>query len=210
MDGFTRRTEQKKKIILDVAFEKLQNQNYKKATIKEIAKMAGVSQVTIYNYFGSKDQLLFEALERLMNQKLNKYEQAMKMEGNYPKLVSHIMAEEMKFVKVIMEGINQSAEIEWMQEKMKDFQNSHLIPFMIKLIKQGIREGFISPHLSEEELLFYFGMYQRELSRLYVEKGETKSLISEETFIHFFFNGLTGGITMKSKNMSDFYNHLDK
>ena len=58
MDGFEKRREQKKKDILKAALSLFQQYGVQKVTISEIAKKANVSQVTIYNYFESKDNLL--------------------------------------------------------------------------------------------------------------------------------------------------------
>src|SRR5690625_2362082 len=58
MDGFKKRSEMKKKDILQAAFDLFQLYGVQKVTIAEIAKKANVSQVTIYNYFQSKDNLI--------------------------------------------------------------------------------------------------------------------------------------------------------
>jgi len=46
-------------IIIDAALEVFGEKGYYNATIAEIARTAGVSEATIYEYFGSKEDLLF-------------------------------------------------------------------------------------------------------------------------------------------------------
>ena len=53
MDGFNRRKEQKKESIRRAALELFKVYGFKKVSINDIASKAGVSQVTIYNHFGS-------------------------------------------------------------------------------------------------------------------------------------------------------------
>jgi AcrR family transcriptional regulator len=69
MDGFARRKEQSKEDIRHAAEELFSRFGADKVSINDIARKAGVSQATIYNNFGSKDELvkdyrhnIFEAL----------------------------------------------------------------------------------------------------------------------------------------------------
>ena len=58
MDGFEKRREQKKRDILNAALALFMEYGLQKVSITEIAKKANVSQVTIYNYFESKENLV--------------------------------------------------------------------------------------------------------------------------------------------------------
>jgi len=51
--------------ILDAATRVFSERGFPRATIKEIARTAGVAEGTIYNYFGSKEDLLFGLLDRV-------------------------------------------------------------------------------------------------------------------------------------------------
>jgi TetR/AcrR family fatty acid metabolism transcriptional regulator len=53
------RSKEKFPIILNAALEVFGEKGYHNATISEIARQAGVSEATIYEYFGSKEDLLF-------------------------------------------------------------------------------------------------------------------------------------------------------
>src|SRR5690625_6343800 len=63
MDGFEKRREQKKNDIIKAALSLFQKYGVQKVTIDEIAKKAHVSQVTIYNYFESKDNLIYHVFK---------------------------------------------------------------------------------------------------------------------------------------------------
>ena len=60
MDGFERRKEQSKEDIRRAAKELFSRFGADKETVNDIARKAGVSQATIYNNFGSKDELVKE------------------------------------------------------------------------------------------------------------------------------------------------------
>ncbi|KLA27065.1 TetR/AcrR family transcriptional regulator [Bacillus cereus] len=192
MNGFERRTEQKKKLILAIIKEKLNQNRFHTETIKEIAKEAKVSQVSIYNYFGSKDELLFEAISEMTKEQLKRYEHLLEDQTPYHKLIYTIMAEEMKFVKVINDYMKQSADIVAMQGRVNRFLEMKFIPFLLKLIQRGMEEQYIAEGLREEELLFYFNMYQKAMNQFQETNRSNHAVISEECFIQFFFKGLMG------------------
>ncbi len=51
--------EQTRKRLLDAAVEVVTEKGFRRATMREIAKTAGVASATIYNYFPTKEHLLF-------------------------------------------------------------------------------------------------------------------------------------------------------
>lgn len=196
LNGFERRTEQKKQLILAVTKEKLSQDRFHTETIKEIAKEAKVSQVSIYNYFGSKDELLFEVIVEMMKEQLKRYEHLLEdqMQIPYPKLMYTIMIEEMEFVKIINDYMKQSADLIAMQERVDCFLEMKFIPFLLKLIQRGMEEEYIVEDLTEDELIFYFHMYQKAMNQFQKTDCSNHTVISEERFIQFFFKGLMGDI----------------
>lgn len=57
LNGFERVKEKKKRAIKEAAFVLFSERGFNEVKIEHIAKEANVSQVTIYNHFGSKDAL---------------------------------------------------------------------------------------------------------------------------------------------------------
>ncbi|MDY6794947.1 MAG: TetR/AcrR family transcriptional regulator [Actinomycetota bacterium] len=55
-------------VIIDAALKVFGEKSYYNATISEIAREAGVSEATIYEYFGSKEDLLFAIPGEMTNQ----------------------------------------------------------------------------------------------------------------------------------------------
>ncbi len=67
MDGFQKRTEAKKDKIIEQATYLFQEHGFSDTNIQDIAKYAGVSPVSIYNYFGNKEGVLAVVLTRHLN-----------------------------------------------------------------------------------------------------------------------------------------------
>lgn len=60
--------EERKALIMDVALEHFAKEGYHKTTISHIARHAGMSKGLMYNYFTSKESLLFEIIMRSVNE----------------------------------------------------------------------------------------------------------------------------------------------
>src|SRR2546429_453619 len=58
-------TAARRKQILDAATQVFAEKGFHRATIKEIARVAGIADGTIYTYFASKDEVLIAVLDRL-------------------------------------------------------------------------------------------------------------------------------------------------
>lgn len=58
-------TAARRKQILDAATQVFAEKGFHRATIKEIARVAGIADGTIYTYFASKDEVLLAVLDRL-------------------------------------------------------------------------------------------------------------------------------------------------
>ena len=71
MNNFEIRTNKKKSAIIDAAKKLFKDKGFISVSIREIASKANVSQVSIYNYFGSKDALVGECVSSLMNEILD-------------------------------------------------------------------------------------------------------------------------------------------
>lgn len=65
MNKYEIRTEKKKTAIIYAALELFKQNGFTNTSIKQIASLAVVSQVSIYNYFGSKDALVAECVKFL-------------------------------------------------------------------------------------------------------------------------------------------------
>ena len=58
----------RKKHILNIALKVFAEKGFQNATISQISKAAGVSDATVYQYFGTKEELLFSIPEEISNE----------------------------------------------------------------------------------------------------------------------------------------------
>ncbi|HET8842133.1 MAG TPA: helix-turn-helix domain-containing protein, partial [Ktedonobacteraceae bacterium] len=80
MNGYERRSQRKREAILDAAQQLFFERGITSVHVAEIAMQAQVSQVTIYHYFGNKQELAFEVIKRLMNRAMDDAEQLLTMD----------------------------------------------------------------------------------------------------------------------------------
>lgn len=70
MNKYELTTLKKKKTIIDASLSLFKDNGFTNVSIKEIAAKSSVSQVSIYNYFGSKDSLVYECSKVIMEDTL--------------------------------------------------------------------------------------------------------------------------------------------
>jgi AcrR family transcriptional regulator len=188
MNGFQRRREQKMKAILSAAFELFSSQGLKEASIAEIAGRAGVSQVSIYNYFQSKENLVRQTIFAFLDEKMKQSEQVLESEiPFYDKL------EKLFF---LTEEARDQANPEFLltaigddpltRRLMAEYNRNRTEPFIMRLIKQGKDQGAISRDLSDEAIRLYIQALQGILAQPSLSR-QARLDIDE-----LFFYGLQG------------------
>ena len=163
MDGFERKKEQSKKAIIEAAMELFKLHGFKKASISEIARAADVSQVTIYNHFGSKEGLVREAVKALLMRMLDRVRGIIRGDTPFPDKLENIIFDKAKIASdyrgQLMREIARSDPelVKWVDSFfMKDVRKVTL-----ELLDEGKRKGYIKPELSDEMLLLYIELIRR-------------------------------------------------
>lgn len=72
---------EKRPLILQAATEVFAEQGFVAATVAEIAQRAGIGKGTVYEYFSSKDELLFAVFEWMNERILKRFEALLAEEG---------------------------------------------------------------------------------------------------------------------------------
>jgi AcrR family transcriptional regulator len=193
MDGFERRRERKKENIRQAAFELFSAHGVQKVSVAEIAKKAKVSQVTIYNYFGSKDDLMRDVVSVLLNKRLKEDTQAIESNLPFPEKIEAFISEKTgdiaslnpDFLKSIM------SEDPIIRQIAEDFTKNKFIPLMLRLIEKGKEEGYIHHNISNEAILRYMNMFRRgKQSDELLDFEDNPQLIKELATL--FFYGVLG------------------
>lgn len=89
MNGFEKRTALIKDKIMKTTISMLNTWEPKRLRIADIAREAGVSQVTIYNYFGSKEALISESFKDFIQQAIDEFREEMRRQQSLKELIAY-------------------------------------------------------------------------------------------------------------------------
>ncbi|MCY8356651.1 TetR/AcrR family transcriptional regulator [Bacillus haynesii] len=193
MNGFEKRALLIKEKIKKTALEMLKTWEPKRIRITDIAKEANVSQVTIYNYFGSKEALLKEVFKDYIDHSISEFEEYMNKDISVKEKIELMIlqkreANNQKFaLTVIKEVMIEDSEI---MDYVKQQYDEKIIPLMLQMIEEGHRTGEISPKITAESFLIFMNMII-EHSKTLGEAFEQNRQFTEE-MMHIFFYGLCG------------------
>lgn len=193
MDGFERRKERKKENIRQAAFELFSAHGVQKVSIAEIAKKAKVSQVTIYNYFGSKDELLRDVISVLLEKRLKDDTEAIENNLPFPDKIEIFISERTGELASINPDFLKSlmSEDPIIRQLAEDFTKNKYIPLMLRLIEKGREEGYIHHNISDESILLYINMF-RESKHSDTFKNFLQNKQPFKELVTLFFYGLLG------------------
>lgn len=157
MDGFERRKERKREDILKAAVELFKLHGFKRVSIGDIAQKAGVSHVTIYNRFGSKESLIRSVAKTQILSAMDKYKEI--LDSDMPFLEK---LETMVFNKGEIAGEFQGELLQAVirtdaetQRLVESIWNTEVPQVLSRFLEEGKREGYIDPELSQESFNAY-------------------------------------------------------
>ncbi|MBT2665610.1 TetR/AcrR family transcriptional regulator [Bacillus sp. ISL-4] len=191
MDGFQRRREQKKLNILEAALALFMEYGVQKISIGEIAKKANVSQVTIYNYFESKHNLIHEVFIHYTNIALDEFEQILTSNIAFPEKIKQLMFTKNETAKHIHEDFYQYLMREYTSgvNYMEKIYTEKALPRFMDLFNQGKEQGYVDPNLSNEAILFYIKAMNEYIQRKEVYQS---ILPLTEDIMKILFYGIVG------------------
>ena len=195
MNGFERRKEQKKERIRRAALELFKVYGFKKVSVSDIAYKADVSPVTIYNHFGSKDELVREVVKAQFLGMMEKFRAIIDGEGSFPEKLEAIIFDKTE--------IANQFQGEWVQTVLQDDPEMNQFvetvlqqggsQMTLDLLEEGKREGYVSTMLPEEALVIYLEILRKGIfasSDLLANVESYTDLIRELN--HIFLYGLVG------------------
>lgn len=191
MDGFEKRREQKKKDILTSALALFMDYGIQKVSIAEIAKKANVSQVTIYNYFESKDNLAQAVFKFYVDQVWEEQKHFLISDLPFNEKIKKVMFEKGTVINEISEKFFQDFMEDYArgQSYVEELYINEALPLFIEFFNEGRAQGFIDPEVSNEAILFYLKMFQEYMQRSDV--AQMMLPIADELTTLFFY-GIAG------------------
>ncbi|WP_179088532.1 TetR/AcrR family transcriptional regulator [Paenibacillus sp. FSL R5-0766] len=173
MNGFEKRREQKKKQILQSLIDMIMTRNFKEIGVREIAQHAGVSPASIYNFFGSKEELAKEIFYHQIEESGKEFSLVMNSDIPFEDKMSKMYEVSVNNQETLnSEGIkNFMFEDPAFKEHVEDYARNVVIPELMKLIEQGKAEGKIKGGVSAEAIMIFMNGIMTMLSEpSFVEK----------------------------------------
>ncbi|MDP4087270.1 MAG: TetR/AcrR family transcriptional regulator [Bacillota bacterium] len=192
MNGFEKRALQIKEKIMNITLEMLKTWDANKIRIADIAKAAKVSQVTIYNYFGSKEALLREVYKNYINNSFAGFLEFMNGEHTVKEKIEWIILQERESVNNLTPYMIALAEDQEISQFLEKEYNEKIIPAFLQFIEEGKKSGEISSSISTQGVLMYINMsmkYYKDFLGTIRDSGNLE-LINE--MLHIFLYGLCG------------------
>ncbi|PGS50175.1 hypothetical protein COC46_13635 [Bacillus sp. AFS041924] len=156
LDGYKKRTLQKMENI-ELSTTSLLSLPLNDIKIADIAKLANVSQVSIYNYYGSKEALLKATIVRLMDQQYDETKQILSSEIPFNEKIKELFIRKKKGIDMInLEMFTALMKKDpKLQELVLDFTMNKSFKLLTSLIDEGRSLGLVRNEVQNKTLLIY-------------------------------------------------------
>lgn len=195
MNGYERRKQKKMEQIFSASIDLFFKYGFQKVSVNEIAHKAKVSPATIYNYFGTKEQLYTDSLINWLDKQLVEYEDILDSGLSFPEKTKEIMLLEARNLNILADEFPKvpSYERSELMQMMDRYSEQKIVHFFQKYVALGKQEGYIRKDQTEELMIRYFTMFQNELVRHWEGSNQERTTQSMDQLIELFFYGVAGG-----------------
>lgn len=195
MNGFEKRANLIKEKIMRTTLELVRTSELKRIRIADISKAANVSQVTIYNYFGSKEELLREVFRNYFDKAIRDFEEYMSEGHSLKEKIEHIIFLEKESYNDFPPGLIKELLIddEELARYMDEQYRNKAIPLTIQIIEEGKDSGEISPEVSTEHVLAFIQLFMNQYESILAMAQQSDDMDGFlEGIVHMFFYGVCG------------------
>lgn len=197
MNGFEKRAQLLKRKIKETVLDMLKTWEPRKIRIADIATEAHVSQVTIYNYFGSKEALLRETFKDYIDGAVAEFEAFLNREPSpsFKEIVQYAVFHDKEAFRSFKPEIFKELLIEdrEMSGYLERIYRDWAVPLFMRFIDDAKRKGEISSKVSTPTLLTFFNMYMNHSSAFLdqaQQSGDPEKFVEE--IVHLLFYGISG------------------
>lgn len=160
MDGFEKRRNDKKEIIMQTAIELFNKYGFEKVTMTEIAEKAHVSKVSIYNFFESKDNLRRIIIKNIIDKSLEETKTLVKKECNFIDKMREYLEDRIIYgSQHDMEFFFNAVESDTVLRQYFDDFNIENKRLISSLIKEGKKAGYFSADISDNAIEIYIDIF---------------------------------------------------
>jgi AcrR family transcriptional regulator len=146
----------KRRLIINAATKLFgQTHDINKVSLEFIAKEAGVSPTTIYNYFETRENLISEVAKNLVQDMLEKSRSIINSDLPFAQKLSELLSLKIDFAgsnsAILNKLLAQDSTIFNQEIKLSELGN-----LSSEFIKSGKKQGYVNPSISEQTLIEYF------------------------------------------------------
>lgn len=189
MNGYERRTQEKRDAIVKVAQELFAEKGIAAVSVTDIAAKANVSRVTLFKYFGDKETLAKEAMFSWIELLMREYETILSSAKPFHQKLLGLLSTRLAGRERIGERFIHSTA--WDDPELLRLINemtaTHALPIIIQFIEEGKRSGDIDSSLDNEAILAYFSAFGPIVKNPeYIKKGKE----FQTSMFNLFMGGL--------------------
>lgn len=193
MNGHTKRAHKKQKDIKLAALELFNKYGAARVSLEEVARQAGVSKVTIYKYFESKDGLYLELIKMIFDENIENLQSILDSDRPFEEKMKYLISTKSN-ARLTIQGDflkNLVRSERHLEEYIETNYAAQIKRLVYAFVDQGKNEGFIDSSLDNQTVYLYIEIFKAGLK----EKAEDLQGVWDEkdTFdrlIELFFHGL--------------------
>lgn len=204
------RLEERERGILDAATELFASHGFHATSTRKIAAAAGVSEGTVFHYFGNKNELMLGILDRFYNDVLNPraaeiLDTVMDTHGRLRSLALHhvhaLAADSALMMRLLQVYVGVDLEIlgQGDQSPLRDLNRSY-VSHLDRMVREGIERGDLREDITIRPLRdLFFGTLEYGL-RTHLYRHGTDDL---ESYVDSLLESLWQGVRSNSGSVSE-------
>ena len=158
MKAYERRMERNKERILRATLELFQVHGIKRTTTNEVARKAGVSPATVYNHFGSKEDLVHATVKYFLAGMAADFHKIFEGDISFLGKMEQILLYKSDMLgryqgELMQTIISEDPEIRQLVDSVYLVEMRQSI---IDFYEEGKRQGYVNPELSTDTIMRYF------------------------------------------------------
>lgn len=143
----------RKQELLEIAYNSFLTKGYEKTSVDDIIKQANIAKGTYYYYFKSKEVMLEEVINMMINEEVEKAKQVLNMPISIPeKLVCIITSLRPKTDEIEIQNVLNKKENLFMHEKINERVINEAVPLLEEVVNEGIKEKIFDCNFIKERL----------------------------------------------------------
>ena len=166
MKAYERRMERNRERILQAALELFQVHGIKKTTTNDIARKAGISPATVYNHFGSKEDLVRAAVKYFLADTAADFRKIFERDLSFLEKMGQILLYKSDMLgryqgELMQTIISEDPEIRQLVD------SGYLVEMrqnIIDFYEEGKRQGYVNPELSTDTIMRYFEIVRKGMA----------------------------------------------